>query len=413
MIIYDIFFLVFAIIYLPYLALKSKAHKDFIQRFGVLPRAIREAGTSGPIWIHAVSVGEVLAIKNLAKDLSAKFPKRKIVLSTTTKTGHDIAQKVIPGTIEKFYFPLDFSFTVKKALNVINPSLVVIAETEIWPNLILELKRRRVPVALVNGRLSERSFGGYKKIRFLFSKILESIDLFCMQAAPDAERIKALGAPAERVKITGNMKFDLAGIDLESSTYEMGPGRLLIAGSTHGGEEEIVLQAYRNLKKKFSDLRLLIAPRHIDRSGSIKKLSEEQGLDATLTSRSGNKKEKSPVLVLDTLGELGRLYSLATVVFMGGSLIKRGGHNLIEPAVFGKPIVFGPYMFNFRDMARLFLEDGAALKVEDEKELESVLEGLLADSEKRDTLGQKARGLIEKNKGATERNVTELERFVT
>lgn len=401
MIIYDIFFAVFALAYLPYLVIKGKAHRDFCQRLGILSDIFKEIAPLGPVWIHAVSVGEVLAAKNFIKGFAAKYPERRIVLSTTTTTGNAIARKVLDKNIVKFYFPLDFSFVTRRVVRLINPSAVAIMETEIWPNLILELSRRGIPLAIINGRLSERSFKGYRRVRFFFGKVLRKINLFCMQTTADAERIKALGGPAENVKVTGNMKFDvenpgdLAGRrEAACEVAGVREGQLLIAGSTHSGEEEIILDVYGRLTKEFPDLRLLIAPRHIDRAGAVKKLVEKMGF--------------KKVRVLDTLGELTRLYEHATVVFMGGSLVKRGGHNIVEPAAFARAIVFGPHMFNFRSMAKTFLEHDAALRVADKEELLNTLRGLFRDKEKRVSLGGNAKKLLEKAKGATERNIREV-----
>ncbi len=403
MTIYDVFFFVFSLAYLPYLVIKGKAHSDFGERFGKLPRPFEGIGALRPIWVHAVSVGEVLAVKNFVEKLHTKLPERKIVLSTTTKTGADLARRVLNENILKFYFPLDFSFVARRVANFINPSLLVVMETEIWPNLILELSRRKIPIVLINGRISDRSFKGYKKIKFFFKDILERVSLFLMRSEKDGEFIKVLGAPGENVRVTGNMKFDIEktrdGIARTKSDLGIGESEeLLIAGSTHGGEEEIVLDVYSHLAKEFQNLRLLIAPRHIDRAKTIKKMVERMGL--------------KNILVLDTFGELSRLYRLATIVFMGGSLVKRGGHNIVEPAVFGKPIVFGPYMFNFRDMARSFLENKAAIKVKNSKVLLGTLEMLLKDGNRRTILGRNAKELIDRSKGATERNIGELERLI-
>ena len=416
MTIYDIFFFGFSIIYLPYLAVKGKAHEDFAQRFGMLSGAVRDASASRPLWIHAVSVGEVMAAKNFIEKLAEKFPGRKIVLSTTTKTGNAIARKILDESIPKFYFPLDFSFVVKRALDSINPSILIVMETEIWPNLILELSRRKIPIVLINGRISERSYRGYKRIKFLFGRVLKKITLFCMQAAADAERIIALGAPKTNVKVTANMKFDTAfrlsdGTALRRNAVFEGGGGLIIAGSTHSGEEEVILDTYAGLVKEFGGLKLLIAPRHIERVGAIKRLVRQAGFSPVLLSETKVPEaghSGKTVFILDTHGELSQLYGIATVVFMGGSLIKRGGHNIVEPARFGKPIVFGPFMFNFRDMAGLFLESEAAIQVKDAGELTSALRSLLKDRGKRDSLGRAAKKLIDENTGATGRNIREV-----
>ena len=416
MTIYDVFFLTFSIIYLPCLLLKGKAHRDFTQRFGNLPDSFSQISASRPVWIHAVSVGEVLAVKNFIERLSEKFPNRKIVLSTTTKTGNAVAEKVLSKNILKFFFPLDFSFTVKRVADIINPSALLVMETEIWPNLITELSRRSIPVVLINGRISDKSFKGYRKIKFLFEKVLKKINLFCMQTPESAERIKALGAPADNVRITGNMKFDTEDLAVSelAGIGKMGP--LFVAGSTHKGEDEIILDAYKKLVKEFKDLTLLIAPRHIERADSIGKLIIAEGFEEVRVSRLKEKAgsgalPKRSILILDTLGELSRIYGLATIVFMGGSLVKTGGHNPVEPALFAKPIVFGPFMFNFRGMVKSFLEENAVVEVTDGNHLFEALRDLLRDENKRNTLGANARKIIDKNRGATGRNIEELEKL--
>ena len=423
MTVYDLFFLVFAIGYLPYLVLKSKAHEDFGQRFGFLPEGLKRAGRERPIWIHAVSVGEVMTAKNLIKRLCEAHPEIKVVISTTTKTGQHIARKSLPEKVEKFYFPLDFSFTVRKALDVVRPSVVAIMETEIWPNLILELSKRKIPVCIINGRLSERSSKGYKRIKFIFKNILGKIDMFCMQSEADAGRIKEIGAPLERVHVTGNMKFDINPAAPSPSGFALKRQELgieldalfLIAASTHKGEEKIILDSYSKLKKSFPGLELLIAPRHIDRSRDIANMIKEKGLGVSFVSELESGKKRKPgagdILILDTIGELVKFFNLSDIVFMGGSLIKRGGHNLVEPAVFGKAILFGTHMFNFRRMRDVFLNEKAAVCVKDENELTETLSALLGDRSKRDALGNKARSLLDKNSGATEKNLNVLRKF--
>ena len=420
MTIYDIFFFGFSLAYLPYLVIKGKAHKDFLQRFGNLPPSFREIGASRPVWVHAVSVGEVMAAKNFIEKLSEKYPEKRIVLSTTTRTGQEVAEKTLNKSVLKFYFPVDFSFVIKRVAKLINPSVLLIMETELWPNLILEISKRQIPIALLNGRISERSFKGYKRIKPFFGNILQKINLFCMRSRKEAERIEAMGARKERVKVTGNMKFDTENMpdrlgQPERSTGAVDTSWVFIAGSTHNGEEEIIIDIYTGLLKEFKNLKLLIAPRHVDKAQAIKNLAAEKSFEAVLWS--GSKKDFSEqrngktVFILDTFGELGALYGIASVVFMGGSLIKRGGHNLVEPAFFGKPVIFGPHMFNFKDMARSFLDNDAALQIKDKEELLTALGDLLRDGDKRNRLGSNARELIEKSKGATERNIREVEKL--
>ena len=424
MLIYDLFFLAFSIIYIPYLILKGKAHRDFLQRFGMLPEAIKLAGKTKPIWIHAVSVGEVLAVKDFIKKIQAKFPGLKIILSTTTKTGNDVAKKALGKDVLKCYFPLDFSFVVKSVINSINPSVFIMMETEIWPNLILELSKRKIPIILTNGRISDKSFRGYSKIKPFFSGILRKISLFCMRTDADAKRIIDLGAESEKVRITGNMKFDVEEVkksrDIIAAKFSLGiddSSELIMAGSTHNNEEEMLLDVYKKLLGVKGNLRLLIAPRHIERSKLVKRIAEQKGFEATLLSELRKAEDKSSfknsVLILDTLGELGGLYDLATVVFLGGSLIRRGGHNIVEPALFGKAIVFGHHMFNFRDMAKSFLENNAATEVMDTDALFNTLKELILDKKRRDIVGNNARDLIDRSKGAIEKNANLLAQFIS
>lgn len=404
--------------------MKGKAHKDFAQRLGALPYIFKKEGTEKPIWIHAVSVGEVLAVKDFVTNLRAQFPKRKVVFSTTTRTGNEMAKKVLSADILKFYFPLDFSFVVKRVLDIVRPSAFIMMETEIWPNLILELYKRKIPSVLINGRISERSFVGYRKIKFFFGSILKRITLFCMQTEDDAMRIKALGAPEENVKVTGNMKFDTENMkkgEEDLSKTDLGfdeSCELFLAGSTHRGEEEIIFDTYAALRKEFTNLALLVAPRHIERAGYIKKLAGMKGLHAVLRSETkglpaGDTFPKKAVLILDSFGELRDIYALADIVFMGGSLVKRGGHNIIEPALFSKPVIFGPHMSNFRNMARSFIEEKAAIEVKRKEELYGTLGGLMRDKARMSAVGVSARRLIEKNKGATRFNISELGRLLS
>jgi len=425
MTIYDIAFLGFSLVYLPCLLIKGKRDKDFKQRFGVLPEELKTIGKEHPIWIHAVSVGEVLAVRNFVKCLKERMPGKRIILSTTTRTGNDIAKRSFNKSISIFYFPLDISFIIRRVLDIIQPSALLIMETEIWPNLIEELSKRRIPAIIINGRISDKSYGGYKKISFFFKKILQKITLFCMQTKEDGEKIKGIGAPEASIKVTGNMKFDVDSDMLSSgkakvfSKADLGlnEGELLfVAGSTHAGEDEKVLDVYTRLLKRFGNLRLLIAPRHPERSSAIARLIREEGFREVLFSaiKKNTKKRdrKEDVILLDTLGDLNGIFSISDIVFMGGSLVKKGGHNLVEPAFFAKPIVFGRNMSNFKSMARSFLSGNAALQVQDEEGLFGVVSSLLEKKEERIALGKRAKALIDTARGATKRNVEEVANLV-
>ena len=387
---YDLGFLLFSIFYLPTLIFKGKLHGEFGERFANYGKAKRAklAGGKNTIWIQAVSVGEVALCKTLIPKLKESFPENSIVLSTITKTGNDLAAKLFSNDAAIIYFPLDFSFTVKKAAAAIRPAMYIMVETEIWPNLLSELDKKGVPSVMVNGRISDRSYGKYLAVKGFLKNTLDKINLFCMQSKTDAERIKALGAPEDRVRVTGNMKFDAADI----SSGEMTEEDLFVAGSTHRGEEEIVLNVFKELAVEFPGLKLLIAPRHIERAGELKKLVANSASPARIS-------------VLDTIGSLSGFYKKAKLVFIGGSLVKHGGQNPIEPASFGKAVMFGPYMFNFKAVSEAFLDSGAAICVNNGKELLEQSRLLLDDKAERDALGRKARIVISSMRGATTRNM--------
>lgn len=413
---YDLIFLMFSIIYLPYLAIKGKAHKDFMQRFGILPKYL-EGLRNDTIWVHAVSVGEVLASKTFIQKLKEAFPKNRVVISTTTRTGNETARRIFKESVPRFYFPLDFHFTVEKTIKFINPKIFILFETEIWPNLIIALSSKNIPIILINGRVSDKSFGGYRLIRFIFANTLKRITGFLMQTEKDAERIRQIGSPSGSVKVCGNVKYDIEtkkeNLDKEGFGIKKEED-LIICGSTHKGEEEILLWVYKELLKDFHNLRILIAPRHIDRVDDIEKISKKFGFKSIRLSKINLEStyNTQPVLILDTIGELSRLYSIATIVFMGGSLIKRGGHNIVEPARFGKPIIFGPYMHNFRDMADQFLKQEASLMIKNKRQLKNQIESLLKNRSKMIEMGNRASLLIEENKGAVNRIIEEIKNTI-
>ncbi|MFA6078304.1 MAG: 3-deoxy-D-manno-octulosonic acid transferase [Candidatus Omnitrophota bacterium] len=424
--IYDIAFLIFSVFYLPVLLFKGKMHGDFAQRFGKYDSSTSAGLDSGDatIWIEAVSVGEVSLCKGFIPMLKGAYPASAIVISTVTKAGNDLAKKMFAGSATVIYFPLDLSFVVKKALDKIRPKLYIMVETEIWPNLLKELSARGVPSIVINGRISDRSFGKYKLAAPFLRNTMERISLYCMRSQTDADRIKALGAPADRVKVTGNMKFD---IPIASSAITGGrtgllPGiseddALFVCGSTHKGEEEMITDIYRELLGEFKGLRLLIAPRHIDRVNEIEEVVRRSGLKpvrvSSLRSGEGQGKDSitSTVLILDTIGRLNDIYSIATIVFIGGSMVPYGGHNPIEPAVFEKPVLFGEHMFNFKDTALLFLDNEAAIQVSDRRDLLEKCKGLLMDGSKRSRLGQNAKRIVLENRGAAERNLNHIRKI--
>ena len=418
---YDIGFFIFSIFYLPTLIFKGKLHGAFAERFGVYNKAKKAilSANGRAIWIQAVSVGEVALCRNLIPQLKKSSPGSNIVISTITKTGNDLAKKLYSADATIIYFPLDFSFVVRRATKLIRPKLFVMIETEIWPNLLKRLAETDVPAVLINGRISDRSFGKYKIARPFLKKTLGRIKIFCMQSALDAERITQMGAPQDRIMITGNMKFD-ADISYSAHTPQdikkrigLEPDEdLLVAGSTHKGEEEALLRIFKDLNKKFPRLRLLIAPRHIERAGEVEESVKRLGLESVRVSKYQSVKV-SGVLILDTIGQLKDIYTIATVVFVGGSLVKHGGQNPIEPASLGKPVIFGPHMFNFKNITDVLLKSAAAIQIADEKELAARLSILLADPDMRKALRENAGRAILENRGATQRNLDVIKELIS
>lgn len=418
-ILYDIAYMVFALFYLPVFVLK-KRHPGFGMRLGFLPG--KEFG-SRPIWIHAVSVGEAKAIRPIYERLKKKHPGRSFVLSTVTPTGNKVARSFADKDDLVVYLPLDISFVVKKVIDRVNPELFIIAETEIWPNMINYLHKKGAAIAVVNGRISDASFKGYYLARFFISRILNKVGLFCVQTKRDAERLHRIGAQSSRVRVSGNMKFDMSlpacdSRELRNSLGLRDESRLFLAGSTHPGEEKLLLQAYGSLKKDIPFLEMMIAPRHPERAYEVARLAEAFGFSARLKSLCaketvvGGQITKGRVHILDTIGELINYYSASDIVFVGGSLVKKGGHNILEPALLGKPVLFGPYMHNFRDIAELFISAGAALEVSSIAELERSIAQLIANPGEYAQIAVKAGKIIEDNRGATLKTMEYLDELM-
>lgn len=405
---YDLVFLIIAVIYLPVYLFKGKIHSGFLSRLGILPKGLALNQT---IWVHAVSVGEALAVKGLIAGLRKAYPDKKFVITTVTQTGNKIVKSFAEAGDLVTYLPFDFSFTVSKFLKAVKPSIVVIAETELWPNLILSLARKKIPVVIVNGRISDKSLRGYCLMSFLLKPVFNKVNLFCVQSPQDKDRLLRMGVSGEKVRVTGNMKFDILSIPKDDLLPERikltANDKFLVAGSTHPGEEIIILNAYKDLLNKFPGLKLLIAPRHPERAGEIEKIVSGCGFIPLKVSSltKGANVEARQVYILDTIGELLSFYRIADIVFVGGSLIKKGGHNIIEPANFSKPIITGKYLFNFRDIADLFIVNNACIRVEDSKGLEMAISSLLENPSGMAELGQKAKALIAQNQGATVKNI--------
>ncbi|HUG43448.1 MAG TPA: 3-deoxy-D-manno-octulosonic acid transferase [Acidobacteriota bacterium] len=388
------------------------------QRFGSLSGLHLDDKSRPRIWIHAVSVGEVNAIGPLARRLiDDGFD---LFLSTTTDTGQEQARRLFGDSLVVFYVPLDFVYACRRVLRQLQPDLLVLAESEIWPNLIVAASRLQIPIFLVNGRISDASFRRYMRTRLFLRPLLQLISLSCMQSEQDRQRMIRLGARAENVFETGNLKFDYrtpdgpSGSELRRTVIELldiGPeSTVWLCGSTREGEEEKLFPVYLRLRGRFPGLRWIIAPRHPHRGGAVEALLQRHGISAVRRSQLplNDAPARRPVaeteaLVLDSIGELPFLYRIADVVFVGGSLVPAGGHNPIEAAACGKPVLFGPSMENFREVARIFLENDAAGQVQSERELETCLRRLLGDPAERKWLGEKALNQVRKNQGAVEK----------
>ncbi len=365
------------------------------------------------IWIHAVSVGEVIAAGILVPRLREAFPGTRLALSVTTPTGRKVAEERLSGIDDLFYCPFDLSFILRKMLARVRPTALIVIETEIWPNLLREARRAGAVTLLVNGRISDRSFPGYFRIRFFLRRYLKEIDRFLMQGETYARRIEEIGAPRESIRVVGSLKFDAAQDGAAPPSARVTPEgrRILVAGSTLDPEERIVFSVFERLRISAPDLFLAIAPRHLPRFDAVWELASARGLRVARRSRGENVGE-ADVLVLDTLGELASIYAEADYAFVGGSLASWGGHNIIEPASWGKPVLFGPHMQNFADIARIFLDAGAAIQVRDEAELESALRDLLASRERCEELSRNAQAVVAENRGASNRTVSALKEIL-
>ena len=481
----------YALLMAPRLLYGAVRHGKYVgtlrERLGRLPAAIDPGGRPS-IWVHAVSVGEVQAARTLIAGLRDRYPGHRLWLSTTTQTGRAVAAR-IEAVDGLFYFPLDLPRAVDRVLDRVRPALFVAVDTELWPNLLRRCARRGVRTMLVNGRISDRSYPRYKLARRFFRRVLAGVDRFCAQSDESARRLVDLGAPADRVVTTGNLKFDAVppprpgprlgdgdgtasprrgprlgdgdgmvpprlgpwpgdgdgttpprpgprpgdddarpspGFAPEPGRRPRGaapegdgdlppslglaPGRpVLMAASTHPGEEEPVLDAFLGLRRGAPGLALVLAPRHPERGAEVAALAAARGLAAARRSRPPEDgAEPADVVVLDTVGELAGLFGAATVVFLGGSLVPVGGHNVIEAAAWGRPVVFGPHMQNFAEVAELFLANGAARQVGASTELEPALAGLLADPRRRAAMGAAARSVVEANRGAAARSLAEI-----
>ena len=413
----------FALAASPWLVYQALRYRKYVgslsQRLGYLPVSFNIDAESS-IWIHAVSVGELLTARPLIAALREKHPALRIFLSTTTMSAQQLARRNPLDVDGVFYFPFDLGFVVRRTLDLVKPRLFLMMETEIWPNLLRECRRRGVRTAIVNGRLSARSFPRYRLARGFFRHVLADIDRFCVQSAESRRRFVEIGAPADRVTVTGSLKFD----SLEPASagqarsrervlryFRFAPVRpVWVAGSTMKGEEAIVLRVFRRLKASQPTAVLVLAPRHPERFDDVVAMAQQEGFRTVRRSELPIDVEpRADVVVLDTIGELAAVYQVGTLVFVGGSLVPTGGHNILEPAVFGRPVVFGPHMHNFAEIAAAFVAADAGVQVASDGAFEDEVLALMADPVRRARLGAAGRALVEANRGAKAKTLETLD----
>ncbi len=406
---------------LPYwvfqMARHGKYRKGFAERMGRLPARVRlPAANERVIWVHAVSVGEVLAVAGLVEELRRRS-RYRVVVSTTTDTGQALARNRF-GESNVFYFPLDFAFAIRPYLRALRPQLVVVAETEFWPNFIRLVHASEAKIAVVNARISDRSWPRYRRFHGLMGKLLANVDLFLAQTPADAARLQDLGAPPDRVRVSGNLKFDIpppvpSAIveDIKAAIKASAAGPVLVCGSTVEGEESLLLKAFENVLVQYQQAVMILVPRHPQRFPAVAGLLQQMSIRFRRRSVWNGEPLNGEVLLLDTIGELAALYALADIAFVGGSLVPRGGHNIIEPALYGVAIVVGSHTENFRDIVSLF-QGRDAVRIVGPAELPLVFLELLANDAERCALGQRATETLRSQIGATDRTVGELQKLL-
>ncbi len=422
---YDLALLLSSLVLVPYYLIRGlrygKSRHGIRERLGFFkPEQLARLDRRHVIWIHAVSVGETRAAVPLLRGLRRKYPDACLVISSVTETGRAVARQ-IPEVDVCLFFPFDLSWAVRRALRLVNPSIILIVETEIWPNFVRIAHQNRIPIMLVNGRFSDRSFPRYFTLKRFLKPLLQMFSAFCMQTAHDARRARRVGAPADKVLVSGNLKFDVV-----SSLESLAPPQALrrkyhlpadvplwVAGSTHAGEEVIVADVCRQLQADHLDQILVLVPRHPERARSIGEELNALGIHWVLRSeiaRYGRLLQAGDVLLVDSIGEMLNFYSVADLVFVGGSLVPVGGHNLLEASLLNKPVLFGPHMQNFKEIASLVLDSQAGVQIEDGQQLKENIELLLKSPELRLDMGAQGFDLLAEHAGATEKTLQEIAR---
>ena len=423
---YNLLFVLGGALGLPFFVVKAltleKRRATIWKRLGVGLNRVKLTDDK-LVWIHALSVGEVLSSTALIKKFKEAYHDYSVALSVSTLSGYEVARECFADETDCiFFFPYDFIWTVKRFIKRIDPCLFLLIETDLWPNFLNELRKCGVPAILVNGRISPSSHLGYKRFSFFSKQLMSGFACCCMQTETDARRIISIGAPEEEVEVTGNIKFDVPPVsasDEEISELRASMGirpeaKVFVAGSTHEGEETIILRCFESLKRTFPDLVLVVVPRDPARANGVHRMFKQAGFLAFLRtefdkSDSGLMPE---AIIVDTIGELRQLYGMANVVFVGKSLVNLGGQNPVEPAALGKPILFGPYMFNFELVAEMLMQHGGALQVTNEEELSEHVKGLLSDPKRSSAMGMEAYKVFQMNRGAIARTMRIVERFL-
>lgn len=418
--VYSALLLVFLVVTLPYWLLQMLRHGKYRaglrQRFGKVPSKL--VGDGRPtIWVHAVSVGEVVAVSGVVQELKQRLASHRVVVSTTTVTGQSLAARRF-GPENVFYFPLDFALAIRPFLDALRPELVVIAETEFWPNFLRLAKRSGARLAVINSRISDRSLRGYRRLRSWVAKAIANVDTFLAQTEEDRRRLIDIGAAEDKVRVAGNLKFDVAPpksppmvASLRQNLSDSGAGPILVCGSTLEDEEGSLLSAFHNVLATHPRAVMILAPRHPERFAQVADLVEKLGFRLWRRSLWSGEALSGGVFLLDSIGELAAVYSLATVAFIGGSLVPRGGHNILEPALYGVSIVIGNHYENFREIVNFFRARDA-VRVVGVAELPLVFMELIEHPETRDLLGRNAEAALKSQQGATERTVAALMQLV-
>lgn len=417
--IYNILAVLLLILALPVFVVRTIREQGFAERFkqsfGRLPEeTLKKVAGKDAIWVHAASVGEIVATSPIVKEIRRELPEVPIVVSVVTASGYDMAKRIIPEADGIIFFPLDLPYLTYSVAARIRPQVFLMVETELWPNFLKAARELNIPAMMVNGRISDKSVTRYAYFRSVLDDMLDTIVKFCMQSEIDAEYIKRLGADPKRVIVTGNTKFDqnyteLTPAERARMTESLGlkeASHVIVAGSTHRGEEELLFLAFRKVRGQFPNTQLIVAPRDTMRADELMDLAVGHGFTAARRTKllEQNNVTKHDIVIVDTIGELGKIYGLGDIVYVGGSLVPKGGHNILEPAAHGKPIVVGPHMFNFKDSYALLSGRGVCLTVQNDADLAETMLTLLNNEDLSHKLGQEALAIINENRGASHKS---------